>query len=148
MSITYVLLNMSHALMSVMGMLAHQFKKARKVLHYKHARMKHHTTTVANITFINSGISSLNKRKKKKTKANTVKLQNPNEAAPIVHHIKQSRLGKGTEGAFRARYGHSKTCNHRPNKKTTHSKLWHKTNEPLQYLCITEKQIQLQIYTK
>lgn len=62
--------------------------------------MKHHTTTVANITFLNSGISSLNKRKKKKTKANTVKLQNPNEAAPIVDHIKQSRLGKGAEGGF------------------------------------------------
>lgn len=100
MSIEYVLLNMSHALMSVMGMLAHYFKKARKALHYKHARMKHHTTTVANITFLNSGISSLNKRKKKKTKANTVKLQNPTEAAPIVDHIKQSRLGKGAEGGL------------------------------------------------
>lgn len=131
MSIAYVLLNTSHALMSVMGMLAHYFKKARKALHYKHARMKHHTTAVANITFLNSGLSSLNKLMKKKTKANTVKLQNPNEAAAIVDHIKQSRLGKGAGGgAFRARYGHSNTCNHRPNKKTTQSKLWHKTNEP------------------
>lgn len=50
--------------------------------------MKQHTTTVANITFLNSGISSLNKHTEKKTKANTVKLQNPNEAAAIVDNIK------------------------------------------------------------
>lgn len=148
MSITYVLLNMSHALMSVMGMLAHQFKKARKALYYKHARMKHHTTTVANITFLNGGISSLNKVRRKRRKQ--ILLNYKTQMRQLQSQTTLNRAGwvKGLRGAFRARYGHSMTCNHRPNKKTTQSKLWHKTNEPLQYLCITEKQIQLQIYTK
>lgn len=97
------------------------FKKARKALHYKDARMKNHTTTVANITFLNSSVSSLNKHTKKKTKANTVKLQNPNEAAAIVDHIKQSRLGKGAQGGSSSPIWPFKDL-HPPSKQKDHPK--------------------------
>ncbi len=121
-----VLLNMSHALMSG-GMLAHYVKR------YKQGKLFIMSMHISNSTqqqllILKHGVSSLNKHTKTKTKANTVKLQNPNEAAAIVNG---AVWVKGLRGAFQPRYHHSKTRKHPPNKKTTQSKLWHKTNEPL-----------------
>ncbi len=116
-----VLLNMSHALMS-RGMLARYVKR------YKQGKLFIMNMHISNSTRQQSLILKhdllINIQRKKTRQI----LQNPNEAAAIVN-----RAGwvKELRGAFQPRYPHSKTRKHPPNKKTTQSKLWHKTNEPL-----------------